>query len=50
VALQLLQYHGTDFAADMAKMAADPATKRLWALMKPMQKPVAKRELSDETM
>ena len=22
------EYHGTDFAADMAKMAADPATRR----------------------
>ena len=27
------EYHGADFAADMAKMAADPATQRWWALM-----------------
>ena len=38
------EYHGTDFAADMAKMAADPATVRWWALMKPMQEPVATRK------
>lgn len=38
------EYYGTDFAADMAKMAADPATQRWWALMKPMQKPVATRQ------
>ena len=38
------EYYGTDFAADMAKMAADPATQRWWALMKPMQEPVATRK------
>ena len=38
------EYYGTDFAADMAKMAADPATQRWWALMKPMQEPVAARK------
>ena len=38
------EYHGTDFAADMAKMAADPATQRWWALMEPMQEPVATRK------
>ncbi len=38
------EYHGTDFAADMAKMAADLATQRWWALMEPMQKPVATRQ------
>ena len=31
-----LEYHGNDFAADMAKMAACPETKRWWALMFPM--------------
>ncbi len=32
------EYHGTDHAADMAKMAADPETQRWWKLMIPMQK------------
>jgi L-rhamnose mutarotase len=35
------EYHGIDFAADMAKMAADPATQRWWALCKPCQQPLA---------
>ena len=35
------EYHGTDFAADMEKMAADPATQRWWALCKPCQQPLA---------
>lgn len=34
------EYHGTDHAADMAKMAADPATQRWWALMVPMQRQI----------
>ncbi|HYW48510.1 MAG TPA: L-rhamnose mutarotase [Bryobacteraceae bacterium] len=38
------EYHGTDFAADMAKMAADPATRRWWAIVGPMQEPVATRK------
>lgn len=37
------EYHGTDYNADMAKMAADPATQRWWAIMNPMQEPVATR-------
>jgi L-rhamnose mutarotase len=32
-----MEYIGKDFAADMAKMAADPATQRWWAIMEPMQ-------------
>lgn len=31
------EYHGTDHAADMAMMAADPATQRWWDVMNPMQ-------------
>lgn len=31
------EYTGSDFAADMRAMAADPATQRWWALMEPMQ-------------
>ena len=41
------EYVGQDFAADMAKMAADPTTQRWWAICKPCQKPVAGR-LPDE--
>ncbi|HEX6398160.1 MAG TPA: L-rhamnose mutarotase [Steroidobacteraceae bacterium] len=31
------EYVGSDFAADMRAMAADPETQRWWALMEPMQ-------------
>lgn len=31
------EYHGTDYAADMEKMAADPETQRWWAITDPMQ-------------
>jgi L-rhamnose mutarotase len=34
------EYLGQDFAADMAKMAADPKTQEWWAIMDPMQQPV----------
>jgi L-rhamnose mutarotase len=34
------EYHGTDYAADMALMAADPATQRWWAIMEPMQRQI----------
>lgn len=37
------EYWGDDFAADMCRMAADPATQRWWALMEPMQEPYADR-------
>jgi len=37
------EYTGTDFAADMAKMAADPVTQQWWALCKPMQQPLEHR-------
>ena len=37
------EYVGDDFAADMAKMAADPKTQEWWAIMMPMQQPVATR-------
>ena len=38
-----LEYAGNDFAADMAKMAADPETQRWWAVCKPCQQPLATR-------
>jgi len=34
------EYVGADFAADMARMAADPATQRWWALTDPCQEQV----------
>ncbi|HEX4155158.1 MAG TPA: L-rhamnose mutarotase [Acidobacteriaceae bacterium] len=33
------EYHGTDYKADMRRMAADPETQRWWAIMDPMQQP-----------
>ena len=38
------EYVGTDFEADMAKMAADPKTQEWWAIMKPMQEPLRTRQ------
>ena len=37
------EYHGDDFAADMAKMAADPKTQEWWNIMMPMQAPLPSR-------
>lgn len=37
------EYHGTDFAADMAKMAADATTQRWWSFCIPCQEPLADR-------
>jgi L-rhamnose mutarotase len=37
------EYIGTDFAADMAAMAADPTTQQWWAVCKPCQQPLANR-------
>jgi L-rhamnose mutarotase len=38
------EYHGSDFRADMAKMADHPKTQEWWALMEPMQSPLPTRE------
>ncbi len=38
------EYHGSDFAADSAKMAADPKTQAWWAICMPMQAPLATRK------
>jgi len=38
------EYTGTDYAADMAKMAADPTTQKWWSVMEPMQEPVKTRK------
>lgn len=37
------EYVGSDYEADMAKMAADPKTQEWWALMKPLQEPLPTR-------
>jgi L-rhamnose mutarotase len=37
------EYHGSDFEADMAKMAADPKTQEWWKLVGPMQRPLETR-------
>ncbi|MQT11781.1 L-rhamnose mutarotase [Segnochrobactrum spirostomi] len=38
------EYHGTDHAADMAKMAADPKTQEWWAVCMPCQAPLETRK------
>ena len=37
------EYYGSDFAADMAKMAADKTTQEWWAVVSPLQEPVENR-------
>lgn len=37
------EYTGKDFAADMAKMAADPVTRKWWAVCMPCQQPLRDR-------
>lgn len=37
------EYGGTDFSADMAKMAADLMTQKWWDVCKPCQEPLATR-------
>jgi len=34
------EYHGSDYAADMARMAADPKTQEWWKITMPMQDPL----------
>lgn len=38
------EYHGTDFEADAAKMAADPRTQEWWAVCMPCQQPLETRK------
>ena len=38
------EYTGSDFKADMAKMAADKTTQEWWAIMEPMQEPLPTRK------
>jgi L-rhamnose mutarotase len=37
------EYHGTDFAADMARMSADPKNRQWWAVCMPCQMPLETR-------
>ena len=37
------EYTGRTFKADMAKMAADPTTRKWWAVCKPCQIPLPRR-------
>jgi len=37
------EYVGDDFAADMARMAADETTQKWWAVCKPCQQPLETR-------
>lgn len=38
------EYHGDDFAADVATMAADPETQRWWDVCMPCQAPLDTRK------
>jgi L-rhamnose mutarotase len=38
------EYHGTNYAADMAKMAADTATQEWWKVCSPIQVPLETRK------
>jgi L-rhamnose mutarotase len=44
VLFSYFEYHGADYKADMAKMAADPKTQEWWAVMNPLQEPLATRK------
>ena len=37
------EYTGNDYAADMAKMTADPETQRWWTFCEPCQQPLESR-------
>jgi L-rhamnose mutarotase len=37
------EYHGSDFAKDMARMAADPRTQAWWNFCRPCQQPMPTR-------
>ena len=41
------EYHGDNFQADMERMAACPKTQEWWAIMEPLQQPLANRAPGD---
>ena len=42
------EYHGSDYEADMAKMAADETTQKWWALTDPCQLPLSSSKKSEQ--
>jgi L-rhamnose mutarotase len=44
VLFSYFEYHGADIKADWARMAADPKTQEWWAIMEPLQAPLATRK------
>ena len=42
------EYHGTDFEADMARMADDPVTQDWWTLTDPCQEPLTSRNPGEQ--
>lgn len=42
------EYHGEDFAADRAAMAADPKTREWWTFTDPCQSPLASRKEGEQ--
>ena len=43
VLFSYFEYHGSDFAADQARIAADAKTQEWWMVMEPLQEPLATR-------
>jgi len=41
------EYHGEDFGADLAKMAADAITRQWWKLTDPCQQPYESRAVGE---
>jgi L-rhamnose mutarotase len=41
---EYFEYHGSGYAAHMAKMAADETTQEWWAIMEPMRNPLSERK------
>jgi L-rhamnose mutarotase len=41
------EYHGSDHAADTARVAADPKTQQWWSIMMPMQRPLDTRRTGE---
>jgi L-rhamnose mutarotase len=38
------EYHGADLKTDFDRMGADPKTQEWWAIIKPLQEPIASRK------
>jgi L-rhamnose mutarotase len=44
----MFEYHGSDFDADMARMATDSVTQAWWVLTDPCQTPLASRKPGEQ--